>query len=308
MLQKTLQACGPLSKSLQACRKFAGYYTENSASLRATTKSSASLPQVCGLLYRKLCKLAGHYQNLCKLAASLWVTIQKTLQACGPLPKSLQACRKFAGYYTENSASLRATTKISASLPQVCGLLYRKLRKLAGHYQNLCKLAASLRVTIQKTLQACGPLPKSLQACRKFAGYYTENSASLRATTKISASLPQVCGLLYRKLCKLAGHYQILCKPATSLRVATENSASLQAIRESMCCCSLRATDSLITNVLSLTFKLPEKLQLYGLYVYYVVHICDFGMLRVKRCIAQNNESSHNQCVNTNLMIKSYFL
>ena len=24
------------------------------------------------------------------------------------------------------------------------------------------------------------------------------------------------------------------------------------------------------------------KFQLYGLYVYYVVHICDFGMLRVK--------------------------
>ena len=32
--------------------------------------------------------------------------------------------------------------------------------------------------------------------------------------------------------------------------------------------------------------KVPEKLQLYGLYVYYVVHICDFGMLRV-------NEYSH---------------
>ena len=31
-----------------------------------------------------------------------------------------------------------------------------------------------------------------------------------------------------------------------------------------------------------LTLKKPEKLQLYGLYVYYVVHICDFGMLRVK--------------------------
>ena len=33
---------------------------------------------------------------------------------------------------------------------------------------------------------------------------------------------------------------------------------------------------------LSLTLKVPEKFQLYGLYVYYVVHICDFGMLRVK--------------------------
>ena len=33
---------------------------------------------------------------------------------------------------------------------------------------------------------------------------------------------------------------------------------------------------------LHLTLKLPDKLQPYGLYVYYVVHICDFGMLRVK--------------------------
>ena len=32
-----------------------------------------------------------------------------------------------------------------------------------------------------------------------------------------------------------------------------------------------------------LTLKVPEKLQLYGLYVYYVVHICDFGMLRVTK-------------------------
>ena len=31
-----------------------------------------------------------------------------------------------------------------------------------------------------------------------------------------------------------------------------------------------------------LTLRVPEELQLYGLYVYYVVHICDFGMLRVK--------------------------
>ena len=30
-----------------------------------------------------------------------------------------------------------------------------------------------------------------------------------------------------------------------------------------------------------LTLKVPEEVQLYGLYVYYVVHICDFGMLRV---------------------------
>ena len=34
---------------------------------------------------------------------------------------------------------------------------------------------------------------------------------------------------------------------------------------------------------LFLTLKVPEKLQLYGLYVCYVVHICDFGMLRVKQ-------------------------
>ena len=32
-----------------------------------------------------------------------------------------------------------------------------------------------------------------------------------------------------------------------------------------------------------LTLILPEELQLYGLYVHYVVHICDFGMLRVKQ-------------------------
>ena len=32
---------------------------------------------------------------------------------------------------------------------------------------------------------------------------------------------------------------------------------------------------------LDLTLKVPEELQLYGLYVYYVVHICDFGKLRV---------------------------
>ena len=30
------------------------------------------------------------------------------------------------------------------------------------------------------------------------------------------------------------------------------------------------------------TLKVPEKLQLYGLCVSYVVHICDFGMVRVK--------------------------
>ena len=33
-----------------------------------------------------------------------------------------------------------------------------------------------------------------------------------------------------------------------------------------------------------LTLKATEKLQLYRLYVYYVVHICDFGMLRVNEC------------------------
>ena len=34
-----------------------------------------------------------------------------------------------------------------------------------------------------------------------------------------------------------------------------------------------------------LTLKVPDKLQFYGLYVYYVVHICDFGMLRVDRIV-----------------------
>ena len=33
----------------------------------------------------------------------------------------------------------------------------------------------------------------------------------------------------------------------------------------------------------SVTLEVPEKLQVYGLYVYYVVHICNFGMLRVNQ-------------------------
>ena len=31
----------------------------------------------------------------------------------------------------------------------------------------------------------------------------------------------------------------------------------------------------------ALTLKAPDKLQLYGLYVYYVVHISDFGMIEL---------------------------
>ena len=42
------------------------------------------------------------------------------------------------------------------------------------------------------------------------------------------------------------------------------------------------STFTMIMFHTKLTLKVPEKLQLYGLYVYYVVHICDFGMLRVK--------------------------
>ena len=30
---------------------------------------------------------------------------------------------------------------------------------------------------------------------------------------------------------------------------------------------------------------MPKEWQLYGLYVYYVVHICDFGMLRVNNAL-----------------------
>ena len=46
----------------------------------------------------------------------------------------------------------------------------------------------------------------------------------------------------------------------------------------------LNLTISLKMYERPLTLKVPEKLQLYGLYMYvhYVVHICDFGMLRVK--------------------------
>ena len=39
-----------------------------------------------------------------------------------------------------------------------------------------------------------------------------------------------------------------------------------------------------------LTLKVPEKLPLYGLYVYYVVHICDFGTLRVNDVKHLRNE------------------
>ena len=55
----------------------------------------------------------------------------------------------------------------------------------------------------------------------------------------------------------------------------------------------------------ALTLKLPDKLQPYGLYVYYVVHICDFGMLRVKiiKLVGKykiwwqhNNKWSHSNC------------
>ena len=44
-----------------------------------------------------------------------------------------------------------------------------------------------------------------------------------------------------------------------------------------------------------LTLKVPEELQLYGLYVYYVVHICDFGMLRVKSMALGQVEFSFGQ-------------
>ena len=48
---------------------------------------------------------------------------------------------------------------------------------------------------------------------------------------------------------------------------------------------------------LGLTLKVPEKLQLYGLYVYYVVHICDFGMLRVNSwACSQRSESRTESC------------
>ena len=44
-------------------------------------------------------------------------------------------------------------------------------------------------------------------------------------------------------------------------------------------------------SIVSLTLKVPEKLQLYGLYVYYMVHICDFGMLRVNTVEPHYNEN-----------------
>ena len=37
----------------------------------------------------------------------------------------------------------------------------------------------------------------------------------------------------------------------------------------------------------TLTLRVPENLQLYGLYVHYVVHVCDFGLLRVEQWVIQ---------------------
>ena len=44
-----------------------------------------------------------------------------------------------------------------------------------------------------------------------------------------------------------------------------------------------------------LTLKVPGKLQLYGLYVYYVVHICDLGMLRVKYWACSQRSESRSE-------------
>ena len=51
-------------------------------------------------------------------------------------------------------------------------------------------------------------------------------------------------------------------------------------------------------NARRLTLKVPEKLQLYGLYVYYVVHICDFGMLRVNASLTihAHHQMNGNSC------------
>ena len=42
---------------------------------------------------------------------------------------------------------------------------------------------------------------------------------------------------------------------------------------------------------MGLTLTLPDKLQPYGLYVYYVVHICDFGMLNANECVDSPNNN-----------------
>ena len=57
------------------------------------------------------------------------------------------------------------------------------------------------------------------------------------------------------------------------------------SIRELHCCdiTDFRRVPHERAAHLNLTRKVPEKLQLYGLYVYYVVHICDFGMLKVNQ-------------------------
>ena len=45
-----------------------------------------------------------------------------------------------------------------------------------------------------------------------------------------------------------------------------------------------------------LTLNVPEELHLYGLCVYYVVHICDFGTLRVKTGLVQEFLHLGNLC------------
>ena len=47
-------------------------------------------------------------------------------------------------------------------------------------------------------------------------------------------------------------------------------------------------SENIVNSIL--TLKVPENLNLFGLYVYCLVQICDFGMLRVK-CVGEGKDS-----------------
>ena len=72
-------------------------------------------------------------------------------------------------------------------------------------------------------------------------------------------------------------------EPALWVRLETDASNARTVRGISFSATEIPAGNRRDVRIWILTLKVPEKLQLYGLYVYYVVHICDFGMLKVIR-------------------------
>ena len=67
-------------------------------------------------------------------------------------------------------------------------------------------------------------------------------------------------------------------EPALWVRLETDASNARTVRGISFSATEIPAGNRRDVRIWILTLKVPEKLQLYGLYVYYVVHICDFGM------------------------------